>query len=83
MEPWHQIVIEKLSALLRAADALDRRRRQSVRSIRSEDGGERLRLVLGAAGDLEPELEALREKGNLLFGMLEFPVEIRVESALP
>ena len=79
MEPWHQNVIEKLSALLRAADALDRRRRQAVRRIRAENDGEQLRLVLEAAGALEPELEALQEKGKLLFRMLELPVEIRVE----
>lgn len=83
LEPWHRNVVEKLSALLRAADALDRRRRQAVRGIRAENGGEQLHLVLEAAGELKAELEALEEKGKLLFRMLEVPVEIRVETGSP
>ncbi len=81
LEPWHRNVVEKLSAILRVADALDRRRRQSVHGVRVENGGEELRLVLESAGDLRAELEALEDKGKMLFGMLEMPVDICVESA--
>ncbi len=80
LEPWHRNVVEKLCAILRAADALDRRRRQAVRGIRAEVEGDRLILWLEAAGDLKPESEALEEKGDLLFRLLEAPVEIRAES---
>ncbi len=80
LEPWHRNVVEKLSAILRVADALDRRRRQSVHGLRIENGGDELHLVLEAAGDLRAELQAVEEKGEMLFGMLEMPVEISVES---
>ena len=80
LEPWHQNVVEKLSAILRVSDALDRRRRQTVHSLRIENGGEELQLVLEAAGDLKAELEALEDKGAMLFELLEMPVKIRVES---
>ena len=73
LEPWHRNVVEKLSAILRVADALDRRRRQSVHSVRVENGGEELCLVLEAAGDLRAELEAVEDKGKMLFECWKCP----------
>lgn len=80
LEPWHRNVVEKLCAILRVADALDRRRRQAVHSVRLENGGEELHLILEAAGDLRAELEAVEEKGKMLFEMLGMPLKIQVET---
>ena len=67
---------EKLSAILRAADALDRTRRQAVRSVRLLPEGEELCLVVSGAGDLRPELERLRDKGRFLYRLLDRPVRV-------
>lgn len=80
LEPWHQNVVEKLSAILRVADALDCRRRQAVHGLRVENGGDELHLILEAAGDLRTEIEAVKEKGGMLFEMLEMPLDIRMAS---
>ena len=70
MAPWYQAVVEKLSALLRVADALDRTRRQAVRQVRIEVSDRRVDLVLQGSGDLHPEMEAARGKGRLLADLL-------------
>jgi len=76
LAPWHRQVVEKLAAILRVADALDRRRRQSVREVRLEVEADEARLVVHGSGDLRPELEALQEKGKLLFRILDRPVKV-------
>ncbi|HJU82610.1 MAG TPA: Ppx/GppA phosphatase family protein [Holophagaceae bacterium] len=80
LAPWHQTVVRKLVAILRAADALDRRRRQSVRDLRVELDGDRARFHIQGAGDLSPELDALEDKGGLLGQLLDRCVEISVEA---
>ncbi len=77
LAPWHRQVVRKLTAILRAADALDRRRRQAVRQVRISDEGDYLVLSAAGIGDLKPELEALDRKGRLLFKLLDRPVEVR------
>ncbi|MBP1628111.1 MAG: hypothetical protein H6Q00_2586 [Holophagaceae bacterium] len=79
LAPWHQQVVEKLAAILRVADALDRRRIKAVRSVslQQEEGG--FRLVIKGRSDLRPELESLRSKGELLNELLEVPVRLVVE----
>jgi exopolyphosphatase/guanosine-5'-triphosphate,3'-diphosphate pyrophosphatase len=77
LAPWHRQVVEKLCAILRAADALDRRRRQVVRRIRVEEKAEALLLVVEGLGELKPELEALEDKGRLLFLLLDRPVVLK------
>lgn len=76
LPPWHRDTVLKLTAILRAADALDRRRRQSVTGVRVEAGDPALVLRIQGAGDLGPELEALDDKGSLLVGLLERPVRV-------
>jgi exopolyphosphatase/guanosine-5'-triphosphate,3'-diphosphate pyrophosphatase len=76
LAPWHRQVVEKLAAILRVADALDRRRRQAVRQVRLETDLDEARLVIHGSGDLRPELEALQEKGKLLFHLLDRPVKV-------
>ncbi len=78
LAPWHRQVVRKLAAILRGADALDRRRRQSVRGLRVEVDEEGLRVVLDAVGDVEPEMEAFLDKGALLGTLLDRRVEVTV-----
>ncbi|HTL98078.1 MAG TPA: Ppx/GppA phosphatase family protein [Holophagaceae bacterium] len=79
LPPWHQAAVRKLTAILRVADALDRRRDQRV-------GAARLRLAKEGAvltvqdrglGDLGPEREAVADKGRLLEKLLDRPLRLR------
>ena len=79
LKPWTQHVVEKLAAIIRVADALDRTRRQSVRKVRLVDDGEDLTLHITGTGDLKPELESLKEKGKLLFRLLDREVGVVVK----
>jgi exopolyphosphatase/guanosine-5'-triphosphate,3'-diphosphate pyrophosphatase len=76
LKPWTQHVVEKLSAIIRVADALDRTRRQAVPVARLVPDGEDLCLVVTGAGDLRPELESLQHKGRLLFKLLDRNVRV-------
>jgi exopolyphosphatase/guanosine-5'-triphosphate,3'-diphosphate pyrophosphatase len=76
LKPWTQHVVEKLSAILRAADALDRTRRKSVHAVRLLPEGEDLCLTVAGTGDLGPELEALKDKGRFLFRLLDRNVRV-------
>ena len=78
LAPWHREVVRKLAAILRAADALDRRRRQAVLGLAVEVEDDLLRIRVEASGDLDPELDAFREKGALLGAILDRRVEITV-----
>jgi exopolyphosphatase/guanosine-5'-triphosphate,3'-diphosphate pyrophosphatase len=79
LKPWTQHVVEKLAAIIRVADALDRTRRQSVRMVRLIADGDDLTLRVTGTGDLKPELESLKEKGRLLFRLLDREVDVVVE----
>jgi exopolyphosphatase/guanosine-5'-triphosphate,3'-diphosphate pyrophosphatase len=76
LKPWTQHVVEKLAAIIRVADALDRTRRQVVRTARLVADGEDLNLVITGAGDLRPELESLQDKGRFLFRLLDRTVRV-------
>ena len=76
LKPWTQHVVEKLAAIIRVADALDRTRRQAVRDLRLVPEGEDLCLVVTGAGDLRPELESLQDKGRFLFRLLDRTVRV-------
>jgi exopolyphosphatase / guanosine-5'-triphosphate,3'-diphosphate pyrophosphatase len=80
LAPWHRSLVEKLAALLRAADALDRGHRQAVQSVRVRLELEACQLQVQGSGNLQPELEALQEKGTLLFRLLDRPVRIQVSA---
>jgi hypothetical protein len=71
-------VVRKLAALVRGADALDRRRRQAVRGLSVDIDEETLRVHLEATGDVEPEMEAFREKAALLGTLLDRRIEVTV-----
>lgn len=78
LKPWTRHVVEKLAAIVRVADALDRTRRQSVHQARLDLSGDPARLEVTGAGDLRPELESLKEKGRLLIRLLDREVEVAV-----
>ncbi|HEX9083031.1 MAG TPA: HD domain-containing protein, partial [Holophagaceae bacterium] len=78
LAPWHRTVVWKLSAILRAADALDRRRRQAIESIAVEVDDATLRVRVQAASEVEPEVDAFLDKSALLASLLDRQVEIAV-----
>lgn len=78
LAPWHRQVVRKLAAILRGADALDRRRRQSVHHLAVEVDDQCLHVVLDAAGEVDPEVEAFLEKGALLGTLLDRRIEVTV-----
>jgi exopolyphosphatase/guanosine-5'-triphosphate,3'-diphosphate pyrophosphatase len=78
LAPWHRQVVRKLSAILRGADALDRRRRQLVLHLDAEVEDEALRIRLQVEGEVEAEMEAFREKGELLGTLLGRSIEVDI-----
>jgi exopolyphosphatase/guanosine-5'-triphosphate,3'-diphosphate pyrophosphatase len=78
LAPWHRQVVRKLAAILRGADALDRRRRQAVQHLAIEVDDERLHLILDAVGDVDSETEAFLDKGELLGTLLDRRIEVTV-----
>jgi exopolyphosphatase/guanosine-5'-triphosphate,3'-diphosphate pyrophosphatase len=78
LAPWHRQVVRKLAAILRGADALDRRRRQAIHHLAVEVDDQCLRIILDAAGDVDPEVDAFLEKGALLGTLLDRRIEVTV-----
>lgn len=78
LAPWHRQVVRKLAALLRGADALDRRRRQAVRALFVDIDDQTLRIRLEAAGDADAEMAAFLDKGALLGTLLDRRIEVTV-----
>ncbi len=65
LDPYLRPVVEKLAALLRIADGLDRSHRQLVTDVACRVRPRRVELDAVARGDCEAELEAARRKANL------------------
>jgi exopolyphosphatase/guanosine-5'-triphosphate,3'-diphosphate pyrophosphatase len=78
LAPWHRQVVRKLSAILRGADALDRRRRQLVQHLVVKVEDEALRVRLQVQGEADAEMEAFREKGELLGTLLGRSIDVDV-----
>jgi exopolyphosphatase/guanosine-5'-triphosphate,3'-diphosphate pyrophosphatase len=78
LAPWHRQVVRKLAAILRAADALDRRRRQAVSHLAVEVDERRLHIIIDAVGEVDSEVEALLEKSTLLGTLLDRSIEVTV-----
>ena len=83
LPPWHQGAVRKLAAILRVADALDRRRDQRIRAARLRLGAEGALLTVQdrGLGDCGPEREAVADKGRLLEKLLGHP--LRMKTAAP
>ena len=79
LPPWHQATVRKLAAILRVADALDRRRDQRIRSarLRISEGDALLTAQDAGPGDLAPEREALEDKGRMLEKLLGRPLRFK------
>lgn len=58
-------VVEKLTALLRIADALDRSHRQIVTDVSCKAGIKKVEIEVASRADCEAELAAARRKSNL------------------
>ena len=65
LDPYLRPVVEKLAALLRIADGLDRSHRQIISAIVCRPRARRVELEALARADCEAELEAARRKANL------------------
>lgn len=63
--PWQQHVVEKLAAILRVADGLDRSHRQVIDGVECRIKPRKVVLDALASADCEPELEAARRKSDL------------------
>lgn len=79
-----QLRVQKLSALLRIADGLDRRHEQSITQVAVELGPDRVLVKVGSSDDAQRELSAALKKADLarhLFGKdIAFELE-RVDDA--
>jgi exopolyphosphatase/guanosine-5'-triphosphate,3'-diphosphate pyrophosphatase len=65
-------VVDRLSALIRIADALDREHQQQVTSVRAAVEGKELVLTVNGTGDLLPERWAVQRKAEMaerIFGL--------------
>lgn len=74
MDPWRQRVVEKLAAVLRVADALDRRRVQIIRAVHLEVEEGRALIRVDGPEDVRPERTSVLEKGLLLEAILDRPL---------
>ena len=65
LDPYAKPVVEKLAALVRVADGLDRSHRQLVTAVACRVRSRRVEFEAIARGDCEAELEAARRKADL------------------
>jgi len=65
LDPYARPVVEKLAALVRIADGLDRSHRQLVTDVACRVRSRRVEFEAVARGDCEAELEAARRKADL------------------
>jgi exopolyphosphatase/guanosine-5'-triphosphate,3'-diphosphate pyrophosphatase len=65
LDPYLRPVVEKLAAIVRIADALDRSHRQLVTGVECRVRSRRVELTVSARADCEAELTEARRKGNL------------------
>jgi exopolyphosphatase / guanosine-5'-triphosphate,3'-diphosphate pyrophosphatase len=77
LDPTLQPVVEKLSAILRIADGLDRSHGQLVARVKCRVGPRALALEAAATSDCEAELAAARRKGDLFEKVFDRRVELR------
>lgn len=76
-----RIIVSKLAAILRVADALDRGHAQQIRDIRFERRGDELVLHVAGVPDLMLERRALASKADLFTDM--YGMKIRLEEDTP
>jgi len=77
LDPYLRVVVEKLAAILRIADGLDRSHRQIVTGVTCRLKSRRMELEVNARADCEAELDAARKKANLFERVLDRSVSFR------
>jgi exopolyphosphatase/guanosine-5'-triphosphate,3'-diphosphate pyrophosphatase len=77
LDPYLQAVVEKLAAILRIADGLDRSHRQVVTGVVCRLRSRRLELEASARTDCEPELDAARKKAGLFERVFDRALSLR------
>ena len=78
LDPWKKPVVEKLSALLRLADGLDRTHRGNVSGVRLELRRKKVVVTAEARGPAELEAWAAKEKSDLFERVFGRRVVVRV-----
>jgi len=81
LDPWLKPVVEKLAALLRLADALDRGHRQLVTGLEVSIRRKKVVLTLLADGNPDLELWAAQEKSALFERVFGRSVELALRPA--
>jgi exopolyphosphatase/guanosine-5'-triphosphate,3'-diphosphate pyrophosphatase len=76
-----RILVNKLAALLRVADALDRAHGQQVRDFQGERKGDEFVITVPGVADLTLERRAIGQKGDLFEDV--FGLRIRLEEGRP
>jgi exopolyphosphatase/guanosine-5'-triphosphate,3'-diphosphate pyrophosphatase len=65
LDDWSRLAVQRLAALLRLADSLDRAHQQVVRQVRAEVRSDQLVLHLDAVAPVAREVKAAHAKGDL------------------
>lgn len=78
LSPAQREVVQKLTAILRMADALDRGRRGAVRDVGVQVGAKRVRLKLRLRDHAGVELEAAQKKRKYFARVFDRKVELEV-----
>ncbi|HMF09458.1 MAG TPA: Ppx/GppA phosphatase family protein [Thermoanaerobaculia bacterium] len=81
LDPYLRPVVEKLAALVRIADGLDRSHRQLVTEVSCRVRSRRIELDAVARGDCEAELDAARRKADLFEKIFHRRVVLRAVPA--
>ena len=81
MDPYLRPVVEKLAALLRIADGLDRSHRQLVTSVACSVRSRKVVFEIAARGDCEAELDGARKKADLFERVFDRRVVLRAVPA--
>jgi len=81
LNPYLRSTVEKLAAILRVADGLDRSHRQLVTGVSCRVRPRRLELEASARADCEPELDAARKKADLFERVFDRSVVLRAVPA--
>jgi exopolyphosphatase/guanosine-5'-triphosphate,3'-diphosphate pyrophosphatase len=83
LDPYVRPSVEKLIALMRVADGLDRTHRQLVTSVAARVGLKRVEIQATAVDDCEAEIAGARRKADLFEKVFDRRVEFRAVPAAP
>ena len=81
LDPYLRPVAEKLAAIVRIADGLDRSHRQLVTRVECRIRARRVELTAAARADCEPELTEARRKADLFGRVFDRKVSFRAVPA--